>query len=101
MLLSAERQRSFGRFPWWFFYVAGAALVVGLPLVMWMRSRIGTAVLGAFVTLRVLFLVMRIREAESPRLGTTYAVFAGISALTALMLWRAVLSHREPPQRNT
>jgi hypothetical protein len=98
-LLGPEREHAFGRFPAWFYYLAGAALVVALPAVMWMRSRLGTAVLGALVTLTTSLVVLRIRTAASPELATKLAVFACIAAVTAVMLWRAVLSRQERPSQ--
>jgi len=98
VLLGPERQRSFARIPWWFFYAMGALIMIGAPIVVWIRSRIGTAVLGTLVTGRVFQELMVLRVREDQGTAGVHVGFVAIAAIAAAMLWRAVLSRREPPQ---
>ena len=58
--LTPERQRDFfGFVPWWVFYVAGAALVAGLPVLIWRRRMWFTRILAFFPVIKAVTLLIQ------------------------------------------
>jgi hypothetical protein len=58
--LSPERQRDFfGFVPWWAFYIAGLALIVVVPVLVWQRRMWFTRVLSVFPMLKALSLLIK------------------------------------------
>jgi len=58
--LSPDRQRDFfGFVPWWAFYIAGLALIITLPVLVWQRRMWFTRVLSIFPVIKALSLLIK------------------------------------------
>ncbi len=58
--LSEERRTEFfGFLPWWSFYVAGAAVMLWFPVLIWKRHRTFTRVLSVFPFIKGLTLLLK------------------------------------------
>jgi hypothetical protein len=90
--LSPERQRDFfGFVPWWAFYVAGLALIVTVPVLVWQRRMWFTRVLSVFPVLKALSLLIKqgklIGQGE-PTLAYNW-FFALVAMGAGVLLFRA------------
>jgi hypothetical protein len=90
--LTPERQRDFfGFVPWWVFYVAGAALVAGLPVLIWRRRMWFTRILAFFPVIKAVTLLIQQGKLVGQGEPTVpYSWFFAVVAMTAgVLLFRA------------
>ncbi len=91
MQLTPERQHDFFGVPWWAFFVVGAMLVAGVPVLIWREYRRFTAVLSIFPGIKAMTLVWKqgkLMGAGEPT--NQYNWFFAVVAMTAsIMLFRA------------
>ena len=94
--LTPERQGDRYGIPFWVWYVAGAALWLGLPPLIWRGARRLTQVLTVFVGIKALWLMYKqgiaLGAGESPLLYNWF--FAATAMVTSVLLYRASWTRR-------
>lgn len=102
--LTLDRQRDFfGFVPWWAFYVAGAALVLMLPVLIWRRYRWLSRILSFLVAIKALTLCIKqgrlMGAGEAP---VPYNWFFIVVAIVAAgLLFRAGWGRQPDPVAST
>lgn len=89
--MTPDRQHDFYGVPWWGFFVVGALLLIGLPVLIWQGYRRFTQVLSIFPALKALTLVVKqgkLMGAGEPTLVYNW-FFAGVALIASVLLFRA------------
>ena len=89
--MTPDRQHDFYGVPWWGFFVGGALLLTGLPILVWQERRRFTQVLSVFPALKALTLVAKqgkLMGAGEPTLAYNW-FFAGVAVIASVLLFRA------------
>jgi len=89
--MTPERQHDFYGVPWWGFFVVGALLLIGLPVLIWQGRRRLTQVLSIFPALKALTLVAKqgkLMGAGEPTLAYNW-FFAAVALSASVLLFRA------------
>jgi hypothetical protein len=90
--LTPDRQRDFfGFVPWWAFYVAGAAVILTLPVLVWRRYKWFTRILSIFPAIKALSLFIkqgRLMGAGEPTVPYNW-FFAVVALAAGALLFRA------------
>jgi len=89
--LTPERQVSIYNIPWWAFYIAGALLVIVLPLLVWKHFKWFTRIIVLGPTIKAVVLLKR--ELPATLSGTEIDLFnwffVGVALVAAYLLFRA------------
>ena len=92
--LTPDRRHDFHGVPWWAFFVAGSALILIVPTLIWREHRRFTAVMSIFPAIKAMTILLK----QGKALGTgeptnTYNWFFVVVALIAsTLMFRAGLS---------
>ena len=101
-LTSERRTVFFGFVPWWAFYLLGALVVIGFPLLVWNRFKWFTRILavGPFIKASTLAARQLPAEVESGSINPFPWIFAATAIWAAVHLfyagWRDLLAIRRP-----
>ena len=89
--MTPDRQHDFYGVPWWGFFVGGALLLMGLPVLIWQERRRFTQVLSIFPGLKALTLVVKqgklMGAGEPTNLYNWFFIVVAVAA--SVLLFRA------------
>ena len=89
--MTPDRQHDFYGVPWWGFFVVGALLLAGLPILVWQERRRFTQVLSVFPALKAITLVVKqgkLMGAGEPTVAYNW-FFASVALIASVALFRA------------
>jgi len=89
--MTPDRQHDFYGVPWWGFFVVGALLLAGLPVLIWQERRRFTQVLSVFPALKAITLVVKqgkLMGAGEPTVAYNW-FFASVALIASVALFRA------------
>ena len=92
--MTPDRQHDFYGLPWWSFFVVGAVLVLGMPVLIRQERRRFTQILSVFPAIKALTLVVKqgkLMGASEPTIAYNW-FFAAVALTASVLLFRAGFS---------